>query len=218
MAFQHIKKFMTPSFKYCTAFQDDRCIAAGPLNEVALQVKALTGLDHPEGLLIFDDLTGELVELDLRGTSAEVLMRLEGSEGAAVSEAPAAAPAAEKATRGPGRPRLGVIAREVTLLPRHWEWLGSQPGGASVALRKLVEDARRTHEGKDRVRRAQEVGYRFLSAMAGHQPGFEEASRALFAGQADRFDALTAAWPRDVHDHACKLLAPAFAPEGAATA
>lgn len=207
---------MTSAPRYCTAFQDGRRIAAGPLKDVALQVKALTGLDHPEALLIFDDLTSDLIELDLRGTSEDVLMRLEGTEEEEASEEPAAMPAAEKAPRGPGRPRLGVIAREVTLLPRHWEWLGSQPGGASVALRKLVEDARRTHEDKDRVRRAQEVGYRFLSAIAGHQPGFEEASRALFAGQADRFDELTAAWPKDVHDHACKLLAPAFAQDSAA--
>lgn len=207
---------MTPTPRYCTAFQDGRRIAAGSLKDVALQVKALTELDHPEAFLIFDDLSSEQIELDLRGTSDDVLMRLEDAAGAEASEEPPAVPTAEKAPRGPGRPRLGVIAREVTLLPRHWEWLGSQPGGASVALRKLVEDARRTYEGKDRVRRAQEVGYRFLSAIAGHQPGFEEASRAIFAGQADRFDALTAAWPRDVRDHACKLLAPAFAPDGAA--
>lgn len=207
---------MTSTPRYCTAFRDGRRLAAGPLKEVALQIKALTDLDHAEAFLIFDDLTGEQIELDLRGTSNDVLMRLEGAADPGGSEEAPAVPAAEKAPRGPGRPRLGVIAREVTLLPRHWEWLGSQPGGASVALRKLVEEARRTYEGKDRVRRAQEVGYRFLSAIAGHQPVFEEASRALFAGQADRFDALTAAWPRDVHDHACKLLAPAFAQDNTA--
>jgi hypothetical protein len=209
---------MTPTPRYCTAFEGGRRIAAGPLKAVAIQVKALTDRNHPEALFVFDDLTSELIELDLRGTSEDVLTRLERTEDAGAGEDPPHMPVAEKAPRGPGRPKLGVIAREVTLLPRHWEWLGSQPGGASVAMRKLVEEARRTHEGKDRVRRAQEVGYRFLSAIAGHQPGFEEASRALFAGQADRFDAVTAAWPRDVHDHACKLLAPAFAPESAEAA
>ena len=90
------------------------------------------------------------------------------------------------------------MAREVTLLPRHWDWLNSQPGGASVALRKLVEEARRTHAGKDRVRQSQEAAYRFMSAVAGNLPGFEEATRALFAANAARFDEEVARWPADV--------------------
>ncbi len=107
--------------------------------------------------------------------------------------------------RGPGRPRLGVVAREVTLLPRHWDWLSSQPGGASVALRKLVEQARRRNEGKDRLRRSQEAAYRFMSALAGNLPGFEEATRAFFAGDQERFDDQTESWPVDVRDHARRL-------------
>jgi hypothetical protein len=112
--------------------------------------------------------------------------------------------------RGPGRPKLGVVAREVTLLPRHWEWLASQPGGASVALRKLVEVARRSSEVKDRVRQAGAVAYRFMSTMAGHEPGFEEASRALFAGDQAGFEALIAAWPVDVQNHLKALATDAF--------
>ena len=104
--------------------------------------------------------------------------------------------------RGPGRPKLGVVAREVTLLPRHWEWLAQQPGGASVAIRKLVEEARRTGEDRDRVRQAQEAAYRFMSAMAGNKPHYEDAIRALFAGEAARFEKLIAEWPADVRDHA----------------
>jgi hypothetical protein len=109
--------------------------------------------------------------------------------------------------RSPGRPKLGVVAREVTLLPRHWEWLNRQPGGASVALRKLVEDARRVNEGRDGVRRAQEVAYRFMSTIAGDLPGFEEATRALFARDRSRFGENTLSWPADVREHASKLAA-----------
>jgi hypothetical protein len=98
-----------------------------------------------------------------------------------------------------------VVAREVTLLPRHWDWLGSQPGGASVALRKLVDEARRLRGDRDRIRTAQEAAYHFMSAMAGNLPGFEEATRALFADDRHRFVDLIAAWPEDLRDHALKL-------------
>ncbi len=107
--------------------------------------------------------------------------------------------------RGRGRPKLGVVAREVTLLPRHWEWLSAQPGGASVALRKLVEQARLTHGERDKTRKAHERAYYFMSAMAGDMPGFEEATRALFANDMRAFGELIAAWPNDVRDHATWL-------------
>ena len=106
------------------------------------------------------------------------------------------------APRGPGRPKLGVVAREITLLPRHWEWLAQQPGGASVAIRRLVEQARRSGEDKDRMRQAREAAYRFMSAMAGNKPHYEDAIRALFAGDPARFEELIAGWPADVRDHA----------------
>ncbi|HZJ02412.1 MAG TPA: DUF2239 family protein, partial [Thermoleophilia bacterium] len=105
----------------------------------------------------------------------------------------------------------GVVGREVTLLPRHWEWLNAQPGGASVALRKLVEQARRANEGKDRVRRSQEGAFRFMSAMAGNEPGFEEATRALFAGDRQRFEHHSESWSVDLRDYARALAADAFA-------
>jgi hypothetical protein len=111
----------------------------------------------------------------------------------------------QEGPRGPGRPRLGVVAREVTLLPRHWDWLSGQPGGASVALRKLVEEARRANAGKDRVRRSQEAAYRFMSAIAGNLPGFEEAARALFARDPERFADCIRGWPADVQQHLARL-------------
>jgi hypothetical protein len=192
---------MTP--KTCTAFEGSRRIASGDLKHVAMKVKEV--LDHGERgpVLIFDDATSEPIEMDFRGTARSVLKRLAGP-------APAAAVPAEEQERRPGRPRLGVVAREVTLLPRHWDWLNSQPGGASVALRKLVEEARRVNVVKDRKRAAQEAAYRFMSAMAGNEQGFEEAIRALFAGRQDRFDQLMSEWPIDVRDHARRLAAGAF--------
>jgi hypothetical protein len=195
----------------CTAFEGSRRIASGELAFVALKAKeVLDGGEHAT-VLIFDDETGETIEVDFRGTAEDVLRRLARETSAG---APADAPAHpdREAPRGPGRPRLGVVAREVTLLPRHWDWLNRQPGGASVALRKLVEEARRANEGRDRVRRSQEAAYRFMSAMAGNLPGFEEATRALFAADRGRFDALVEPWPADVRDHARKLAAVAFGP------
>jgi hypothetical protein len=102
------------------------------------------------------------------------------------------------------------VAREVTLLPRHWEWLATRPGGASVALRKLVEEARRTNKDKDRLRAAQEATYRFMSNMAGNEPGFEEAARALFAGDQEGFARHVELWPIDVANYSKKLAARAF--------
>ena len=184
---------------HCTAFKGARCIAAGELADVALKAKA--AVDKGEQVMIFDDATSESIEVDFRGSAEDVLQRLaQPGDNQAVTEGP----------RGPGRPKLGVVAREITLLPRHWDWLSAQPGGASVALRKLVEEARRANGGKDRVRQSQEAAYRFMSVMAGNRPGFEEATRALFAGHRDRFDQLIAPWPKDVRHHASTLAADAL--------
>ncbi len=192
----------------CTAFEGHRRIASGGLVEVASKTKEVVDGGGRAPVLIFDDATGELVEVDFRGTADDVLARLSGPPLAVESAlAPAGSP------RGPGRPKLGVVAREVTLLPRHWDWLNGQPGGASVALRKLVEGARRENEGKDRARKAREAAYRFLSAMAGDLPGFEEVTRAFFAGDRDGFEGRIEPWPADVRDHAKALAAVAF--EGA---
>jgi uncharacterized protein len=189
---------------FCTAFEGSRCIATGELALVALKAKeVIDGGDHPS-VLIFDDATSRPIEVDFRGTAEDVLRRLPQDGVAPI------APDGEPPRSGPGRPKLGVVAREVTLLPRHWEWLNGQPGGASVALRKLVEEARRANEGKDRVRHSQEAAYRFMSALAGNLPGFEEATRALFAGNQRLFDELLEPWPGDVKDYARKLSVGAF--------
>ncbi|HEY3376238.1 MAG TPA: DUF2239 family protein [Armatimonadota bacterium] len=191
-----------------TAFAGVQRIASGELAQVALQTKQVIEQGTLAPVLIFQDTTSEQVELDFRGTDEDVLQRV-----AAIlrASAPVAAPEpAQKTPGGPGRPKLGVVAREVTLLPRHWAWLNSQPGGASVALRKLVELARRANEQGDRLRLAQEATYRFMSVMAGDLPGFEEATRALFAKNGERFDALIAPWPIDVREHTRRLAAIVF--------
>src|SRR5579863_3504261 len=159
----------------CTAFSGSKRIATGDLQVVAVKAKAVLDRDKWAQVLIFDDVTSQVVEVDFRGTADDVSRRIEERGAETVASAPDEA-------RGPGRPKLGVVAREVTLLPRHWEWLASQPGGASAALRRLVDEARHSSQDKDRRRRALESAYRFVSAMAGNEAGFEEAVRALFAG------------------------------------
>ncbi len=188
----------------CTAFEGMRRIASGELRFVAAKAKEVVDRGDGGPVLIFEDGSGEVVEVDFRGSVEEVQARIDGKA------APAAEAPVETEARKPGRPRLGVVAREVTLLPRHWDWLNSQPGGASVALRKLVEDARRVNVNRDKQRVAQEAAYRFLSAMAGNQPGFEEAARALFAGKQERFAEVVAEWPLDLREHATKLAGPSF--------
>lgn len=173
----------------CTAFAGTRRLASGSGEEVAPVVAATLATDPAAQVLVFDDATGRQIDLDL----------------GPVRPQPTAEP-----RRGPGRPRLGVVAREVTLLPRHWEWLNGQPGGASVALRRLVDEARKTRAAADRLRQARAAADRFMMALAGDRPGYEEAARALYAGDGARFARLTADWPADVRDHARSLAAPAF--------
>lgn len=185
------------------AFEGERCIAAGDLRDVARAAKELLDRRKDAAILVFDGVTSGPIEIDFRGSVTDVQARLPEAAGAAVDAGPSA-------PRGPGRPKLGVVAREVTLLPRHWDWLAQQPGGASVALRKLVDAARRTGEDGDRVRRAQEAAYRFMSAMAGDKPHYEDAIRALFANDPARFEKLIAAWPADVRDHTHILAERAF--------
>lgn len=201
------KATMNPPPATYIAFEGDRRIGAGSLGEVARAAKEALDRRKDASILVFDGTTGGPIDIDFRGTLADVLAGLPGTTGsAAIAEE-----ATPSASRGPGRPKLGVVAREVTLLPRHWDWLAQQPGGASVALRRLVEDARRNGEDRDRVRRAQDAAYRFMSAMAGDKPHYEDAIRALFADEAALFEKLIAAWPADVRDYALALAERAFA-------
>jgi hypothetical protein len=154
-----------------TAFLGPERIAQGSRAE--LETTLAPHGPHPAGLLVFSDATGHQTDLDLSGT----------------------------VTPTRGRPRLGVRAREVTLLPRHWSWLAEQRGGASAALRRLVAEAMRGSEGGPSPDRA----YRFLTAIAGDLPGYEAAIRALYAGDAPAFRTAMTGWPADIASHAQRL-------------
>ncbi|HEX7817653.1 DUF2239 family protein [Dyella sp.] len=179
----------------CTAFLGHRLIASGDLVEVARAVRQAMDDTPGADVLVFDDATSRQVEVDFRGSLQDVLQRLDGTP---------------ELQRGPGRPRLGVTAREVTLLPRHWQWLGAQPGGASAVLRRLVEDAIRHGGPRERARQAAEAADRFMTVMGGDFPRYEEASRAFWRRDRDTFEACVAAWPADVRDHLRKLAAAAW--------
>lgn len=191
--------------KSCTAFLGHSRIAAGSVEEVALAAKAAIDCDGSAPLLIFDDVTAQQVELDLRGTPHDVIARL----AARFPRAEAEAADVRSQQRRAGRPKLGVIGREVTLLPRHWDWLAEQPGGASVTIRRLIDAERKSSTFKELARKAQEAAYRFMLAMAGNFPHFDEVARALFAGDRATFFRLTEGWPVDVRDHARRLMADA---------
>lgn len=168
------------------AFAGPRLLANGPFAAVVLAARAALAADEAH-VLIFEDATGRQVDVDTAPP-----------EPAAGDEPPVA-------NAGRGRPKLGVTAREVTLLPRHWEWLATQPGGASAALRRLVEDARRSTVGADRARQAQQAAYGAMSVLAGDLPGYEEAARALFARRDADLDRLIAPWPTDIRTYLQRL-------------
>ncbi|OKO70018.1 DUF2239 family protein [Bradyrhizobium sp. NAS96.2] len=188
---------MNPAY---VAFENEHRIAAGDLPEVARAAKQLLDQRKDAAVLVFNGRTSALVDIDFRGSVDDVLARLPKPARPLDEE-----PAVPAAPRGPGRPKLGVVAREITLLPRHWDWLAQQKGGASVAIRKLVDEARRSSGDNDRTRAAQDAAYRFMTTMAGNRPHYEEAIRALFAHDRRRFATLIADWPADIRDHTIAL-------------
>lgn len=175
-----------------SVFAGDRCVVSGPLTTMLRATKARLDRDPGEPILIFEDRTGRQVDFDFRGTPEEVIAR--------------ALP--EPVKIGPGRPKLGVVSREISLLPRHWDWLETQPTGISAALRRLVDEARKRDPEGEQARLAREATSRFMTAMAGNLPDFEEASRALFGKDNDRFEELIRDWPEDIRTHLLRLLRP----------
>jgi len=241
-----------------TTFAEDRRVGGGSLLDAARAAREALDACPDARVIAFDDATGRALELDLRGSLADVVRRYGPRVGASVgatadeddrdasgldpassdadtASGVAAGPSSVADTltggdaatalrdapppggrRRPGRPKLGVVGREVTLLPRHWAWLGAQRGGASATLRRLVDRARKDSADEERVRRSQDAAYRFMSAMVGDEAGFEEAARALFAADGERFRAQAQPWPPDLREYACGLAGPAFnAPSGA---
>lgn len=189
-----------------SCFDGHRLVASGTPEVAALALKQLRAGNAAGPLLVFDNATGRTRDFDTRGSDAELLARVVEAFPAAVeADADVTAEEAPATPRGRGRPKLGVVAREVTLLPRHWAWLAEQPGGASVVLRKLVEAASRAGADKDRQRRHSERAYHFLQTMAGDLPGFEEAIRVLFAHGRAGLEMALRSWPEDVRNHALRL-------------
>jgi hypothetical protein len=195
-----------------TAFAGHQLIESGGLEKVILRTKACLDGGESRAVLVFEDQTGAQIDFDFRGSPDEVLAKLayhprftrSGAPGEAQADAAGKAPG--PARTGPGRPKLGVVCREVSLLPRHWSWLDRQPGGVSVAMRKLVEEARKSGQGEERARTAWEAAGKFMWVMAGNFPGFEEASRALYARDESRFVRLIRDWPGDVRTHVERLV------------
>ena len=225
---------MTPTIRpHYTAFDGERLLANGDLDAVTRAARDASKAGAVGPMLVFDDQSGQLVDVDLRPASTprgntRGATGMPESSGAAegkgtslrrMSRLDRLAPALP---RGPGRPKLGVVAREVTLLPRHWDWLATQPSGASATLRRLVEEARRTGHGQARQRQAEEAVDRFMQAMTGNYVGHEEASRAFWRNERENFETLIAAWPKDVREYLRQLAAVAWtlrvaASEAAAT-
>ena len=174
-----------------TAFAGHRQVATGQWAQLLAATKRHLDAGG-EPVLIFGDETGQQVDVDFRGTLDEVLAR---------------AGAVETPRVGPGRPKLGVVSKEVSLLPRHWEWLAEQPNGASATLRRLVDAARKT---TPRSRRLRDAAYRFIWAVAGNFENAEEAIRALYAKEDARLEKLIEHWPDDVREHVLRLVGEAW--------
>jgi hypothetical protein len=187
-----------------TVFEGPTLLFRGQLIDVVQRTKARLGKSTDNSsLLIFSDSTGKIMDFNFQGSEADVLKRLD----VFVQEAE------PKDNSGPGRPKLGVISREVSLLPRHWEWLASQTGGASAVLRRLIDEARRKSFGGNGVKQAQERTYRFMSVLAGDLKGYEEALRALYKRDEEGFLRQTESWPHDVRKHAIILAHLVFSDE-----
>ncbi len=183
-----------------TAFNGEKKLLSGDAETLVLGIKHFLDENPEESVLVFDDASGNPVDFDLQGSDAEVLAKLQQHPLLDARQRPS------EPRPGRGRPRLGVVAREVTLLPRHWQWLAQQRGGASAALRRLIDDKRKSDAVPERTRRVWDATGRFMWAMAGNQPGFEEASRALYAHDKEALDEQTGNWPRDIRAHLQHML------------
>ncbi|ANJ95766.1 hypothetical protein HL670_02416 [Serratia plymuthica] len=198
--------------KASTAFGDQHLLFSGPLVEVALAVKNELEKGSLRTFLVFDDMTGSVIDLDLRGSDADVVERLscppQQFTGRYATRRDKSAETVEDdsaESKGRGRPKLGVVAREVTLLPSQWDWLTTRPGSASAILRRLVDEAMHSEGAREQKRAAHEAAYQFMQAIAGDLPGYEEGIRALFADNRTKLEQCIAAWPVDIKTHALRL-------------
>jgi len=172
-----------------TVFMGQQVLVNGSTEDVLKVLKSRYELQDYSPVLVFEDATGNQMDFDLRGSMEEVLLR-----------------AGQSSSRSRGRPSLGVASREISLFPRHWEWLESQPRGVSATLRLLVEQERKRNPGAQERRRLQDAANRFLTAMAGNLPNYEEVTRALYADDHERLKILMADWPAGIRNFVHRLL------------
>ncbi|MFL0799634.1 MAG: DUF2239 family protein [Agarilytica sp.] len=184
-------------------FEQHHCACYGTLLDIAMWARAREQDENDLPVLIFEMDTGRQIDIDTRGTETEIQTRF------ALPDTEENSP--QQPGKGKrGRPKLGVVGREVTLLPRHWEWLDRQRGGASGTIRRLVDEARKQSAHSDGIRMAQDRTNRFISAIAGDLPGFEEATRALYSGNEAAFVEHVNFWPKDVRTYTLKFSDGAF--------
>lgn len=184
-----------------TAFESGIVISSGSLSEVVTEIKKKLGKSNHASVLIFNDLTGRTMDFNFQGSEKDVQKRL---------QVYTQIPDSKTDNSGPGRPKLGVISREVSLLPRHWEWLASQTGGASATLRRLIEEAKKTSVQTMTIKQAQERTYHFMSVVAGDYKGYEEVLRALYKKDKAKFFAEMSDWPEDIVYYIRKISEPVF--------
>ena len=189
--------------RLCTAFAGTQRLASGHLSFVAQQVKFLLDQGDQGAVVIFDNHTSEVIEVDFRGTQEDLAKQFSYPNVENESDS-------SLTNKVRGRPKMGVVAKEVTLLPRHWDWLHQQPASVSATLRKLVEEASRNNQASVKARQAQDTVYRFINVVASHLAEYEEALRALYAKNGEMFQQLTQDWPADVVAHLKKIAPPAF--------
>lgn len=183
-----------------TAFEGTDLLFRGNLKEVVLSTKTYLGHRQNTSVLIFCDVTGKTMDFNFHGSKQDVLRRLEKYT---LAEEP-------KEPTGPGRPKLGVISREISLLPRHWEWLATQAGGASATIRLLVEDARKKSSDISSVKQMQERVYQIMFVLAGDFQGYEEALRALYKRDSNAFFRNVKSWPKDIQKYLSEVAIPVF--------
>ncbi len=184
-----------------TAFESGKVISSGTLADVVINLKKKLGKSNHTSVLIFNDTTGRTMDFNFSGSEKEVLKRL---------EIYTQTPDSKEQPIGPGRPKLGVFSREVSLLPRHWEWLASQSGGASAVLRRLVEEAKKTSSQTITTKHAQERTYHFMSVVAGDFKGYEEVLRSLYKKDKSNFFSEMSEWPKDIVSYIRKISGPVF--------
>lgn len=187
------------------AFRDQTLLGAGPVVDVARVLQSLMAQGEAPNFLLFNAATGQQIDIELAADIAYIEQRY-----APESNLNDGVGAADGLRKSRGRPKLGVVGREVTLLPRHWEWLDHQRGGASAALRRLIDGERKSKVNEDRVRQAQDSTNRFIYAMAGNLEGFEEAVRSLYAGDKAGFLHHIRSWPTDIRQCATTFAREAF--------